>query len=352
MGKRQIVEPLNMDFEDVVERVAKHTPERYEGEVEPVLNDGEGGVLDVNQKNQRERADIDEGKEIISNFTKPLTFSKCCPLLKWPGGKTSELQEIQPRIPKHKRYFEPFFGGGAVYFNTINTQAFVNDSHCELMLFYKMIKKQDTDFFALLNDFIEVWNKRSITRKEIYLQIRDRYNQNQSSDIEKALDFFILREYAYAGMFRVNSSGKFNVPFGAAYVNKNIQKKIDYLKSDAVIAKMNKLNISNNDFKYFLNEFSFNENDFMFVDPPYNCSFTKYGEEDFSLKDQDRLRDYLISFKGKFMLVTQYTDYIRKLYEPYNLYTYIYDKKYRFNIKGRFNRNAKHALITNYVPNI
>ena len=276
----------------------------------------------------------------------------CKPLLKWPGGKTGEISEIAPRIPPHNRYFEPFFGGGSVFFSQIEKPSYVNDIHHDLMKFYECVKNKNDHFFSLLNDFIDDWSCRADDREAIYMETRLRYNNIKETTIQKTVDFFILREYAYGGMFRVNKKGKFNVPFGHPYVNKDIQKKIDYLNSGTVFKKLKNLELHNLDFEEFCNKFKFNENDFMFVDPPYHCVFTQYNGCSFDEPDQERLADYLMSFKGKFMLVTQYTDWMRELYSSPKLIIHTYDKQYRFNIKGRFNRSVEHALITNYDQNI
>ncbi len=220
------------------------------------------------------------------------------------------------------------------------------------MMFYKCVKSQNIDFFLLLSNFIDEWDRRADDRQSVYMEIRARYNSIEKPTVQKAVDFFILREYAYGGMFRLNSRGKFNVPFGYAYVDKDIRKKVDYLNSLPVLEKFENLELHNVDFQDFSKRFKFSKNDFMFVDPPYNCSFTKYNEHDFNVDDQKRLADYLMDFKGKFMLVTQYTDLIKKLYKSKKLNIHTYNKKYKFNIKGRFNRAAQHALITNYDTSI
>ena len=275
----------------------------------------------------------------------------CKPLLKWPGGKTDEISEIAPRIPPHNRYFEPFFGGGSVFFSHIDKPSYVNDSHHDLMKFYECVKNQDECFFSLLDSFIDDWNCRTDDREAIYMETRFRYNNIEETTIQKAVDFFILREYAYGGMFRVNKKGEFNVPFGHPYVKKDIQKKIDYLNSGIVFKKLKNLELHNLDFEEFCNNFKFNKTDFMFVDPPYHCVFTQYNGCSFDEPDQERLADYLLAFKGKFMLVTQYTDLMKGLYSSPKLSIHTYTKQYRFNIKGRFNRAVEHALITNYDQN-
>ena len=271
--------------------------------------------------------------------------------MKWPGGKTGEILEIAPRIPPHDRYFEPFFGGGSIFFSQINKSSYVNDSHHDLMMFYKCVKNQDAHFFSLLDNFIADWNRRADDRPSIYMEIRSRYNSAKEATIQKAVDFFILREYAYGGMFRLNSMGEFNVPFGHAYVKKNIQKKVNYLSSDSILQKFENLELYNVDFEEFSKNFIFNEHDFMFVDPPYNCIFTRYNGHSFDVSDQERLASFLLDFTGQFMLVTQYTDLMRELYDSSKVSVHTYDKQYRFNIKGRFNRAVQHALIINYDQN-
>ncbi len=275
----------------------------------------------------------------------------CKPLMKWPGGKSSELSEIVRLIPGHNRYFEPFFGGGSVFFDAIYKPSFVNDINPDLMGFYRCVKKQEASFFKSLDNFLERWESRQDKRKSIYLEIRERYNNTTKTTPQKIVDFFILREFAFGGMFRFNSSGEFNVPFGNGYANKNIRSKIDYLRSKMVRTKMNMVDLYNCDFEVFMRRFTFSTSDFMFVDPPYNCSFTKYGADDFFEEDQRRLATALLGYKGKFMLVCQYTPLIKDLYKNKGLFLHAYEKRYKFNIKGRFNQTVKHLAITNYDQN-
>ncbi len=184
----------------------------------------------------------------------PNVYGNCKPLLKWPGGKTSELKEIIPRIPEHSRYFEPFFGGGALFFNTIIKTSFVNDLHADLMFFYKCIRNENSEFYSLLKEFVLVWEE-SDDKQSIYMKVRKRYNSTNVTSVQKAVDFFILREYAYGGMFRLNVKGEFNVPFGHIYINKNIQKKIDHLSSVEVVSKLKNSALYNLDFKDFAKNF-------------------------------------------------------------------------------------------------
>lgn len=285
-----------------------------------------------------------------------MNLTPCKPLLKWPGGKWSELPLITPRIPDHQRYLEPFFGGGSVFFGAISTDTcFANDAHQDLMGFYEMVKESHKGFFSKLYDWVGIWEESPISDKEeMYYSARDRYNSNPKLNIDRAMDFFLLRQLSYGGMFRVNSNGKFNVPFGRAYgLNEGtLRKKVDHLLSDEVAQKMEKIRLHSLDFQEFFDHVGDGAYDFVFVDPPYDCAFSKYGSRDFDSTDQKRLADCLHSFKGKFMLVTKITPLIENLYlDSGKFHVLPYDFKYKFNIKGRFPRDSKHAIITNYDPN-
>ena len=263
---------------------------------------------------------------------------------------------IVPRIPEHERYLEPFFGGGSVYFDAISADyCFANDINSDLMNFYSHVKSQHERFFLELYEWIEQWERFPLSGREVmYYEVRDRYNSNSSSKVIRAIDFFLLRELAYGGMFRVNSNGKFNVPFGKSYGRNTdiLRNKVDHLRSELVIAKMQKINLHSFDFQQFINsERGEGQKEFMFVDPPYDSVFSKYGHNDFNTVDQRRLADCLKSYSGHFMLVVKATPLIEELYFYCDqLHVEFYDLRYKFNIKGRFSRNSRHALITNYEP--
>ena len=282
-------------------------------------------------------------------------LAPCQPLLKWPGGKRSEMPIIAPRIPKHKRYFEPFFGGGSVYFDTITASlSYANDSHADLMMFYHCVKQQSVDFFDVLFRFVEEWERATIEdRNALYYCLRNRYNSSNGSVSCRAAEFFLLRELAYGGMFRVNGNGEFNVPFGRQYAAKNLRAKVCYLQSGAVISKMRQLQLSTKDYAEFLSGFKFDKDDFVFLDPPYDTSFSQYDQTDFNADDQRELAHILYGLKARFMLVSKLTPLISQLYlELKRLFVYRYEYKYKFNIKGRFSRQSSHVLITNYDPYI
>lgn len=178
-----------------------------------------------------------------------------------------------------------------------------------------------------------------------YMFIRALYNKYDNSEY-----FYFIREYCYSSMFRYNSNGEFNVPYGGiSYNRKNFQRKIDYIKSKELQAHFVNTDIYNLDFEEFLDEIKLTKNDFIFLDPPYDTDFSSYVNNTFDKQDQERLADYLINkCPAKFMLVIKNTDFISNLYDKKGLYITSFDKTYMVSFKGRNNRDCEHLLITNY----
>ena len=178
-----------------------------------------------------------------------------------------------------------------------------------------------------------------------YMFIRALYNKYDNSDY-----FYFIREYCYSSMFRYNSNGEFNVPYGGiSYNRKNFQRKIDYIKSKELQSHFVNTDIYNLDFEEFLDKIKLTKNDFIFLDPPYDTDFSSYVNNAFDRQDQERLANYLINkCPAKFMLVIKNTDFIFDLYSNKGLYITSFDKTYMVSFKGRNNRDCKHLLITNY----
>lgn len=178
-----------------------------------------------------------------------------------------------------------------------------------------------------------------------YMFIRTLYNKYDNSEY-----FYFIREYCYSSMFRYNSNGEFNVPYGGiSYNRKNFQRKIDYIKSKELQSHFVNTDIYNLDFEEFLDKIKLTKNDFIFLDPPYDTDFSSYVNNAFDRQDQERLANYLINkCPAKFMLVIKNTDFISDLYSNKGLYITSFDKTYMVSFKGRNNRDCKHLLITNY----
>ena len=173
---------------------------------------------------------------------------------------------------------------------------------------------------------------------------------NRLSKPRKVAIYLFIREYCFSSMFRFNQDGEFNVPYGGvSYNKKSLQEKKKYYKDKRLKKLLNNTHFFTKDFYDFLEKISINENDFMFLDPPYDTTFSEYDKNSFDLTDQKRLADYLLTeCPCKFMLVIKKTDYIDSLYQNKGLRIIEQDKNYFVSFKNRNKKNVKHLIIMNY----
>ncbi len=185
-----------------------------------------------------------------------------------------------------------------------------------------------------------------------YMYFRYLYNNKSKLKLSNSFYcavFYFVRDYCYASMFRYNANGEFNVPYGGiSYNRKDFSKKIEYVTSEELKKYLSNTELYNLDFEDFCNKIELNENDFMFLDPPYDTEFSTYAKNDFNKNDQVRLANYLKNTKAKFMLVIKNTDFIYNLYNVKGLYIKTFDKKYLVSFMNRNDKDVEHLLITNY----
>lgn len=199
-----------------------------------------------------------------------------------------------------------------------------------------------------LNDNIE-----TAIKSALYMTFRAEYNKMANAgihnDYHSAL-FFFIRNYSYAGMFRYNDKGDFNVPYGGiAYNGKSMIKKINYYRSKYLEEKFNKTSLYNLDFEVFLEHTKPTSNDFVFLDPPYDSEFSTYARNEFTKNDQKRLANYMIDkCKAKWMMVIKNTDFIYNLYNRPGIFIRSFDKKYLVSFMNRNDKKVTHLIITNY----
>jgi DNA adenine methylase len=166
-----------------------------------------------------------------------------------------------------------------------------------------------------------------------------------------AANWYFVREFCYASMFRFSRKGNFNIPYGGiAYNKKNFRQKVDNIFSKDVSYVFANATFYNLDFEVFLKQTKPSANDFIFLDPPYDSEFSEYDQNVFTKSDQQRLRDTLFEARAKWMLVIKETDFIRSLYESPKCRFIEFDKTYTYNVRGRNNRETKHLIIINYDP--
>lgn len=195
-------------------------------------------------------------------------------------------------------------------------------------------------------------NVEGAVRSAFYMSIRARYNGARLSDLRnegRVADFFFLREFAYAAMFRFNGRGEFNVPYGGmSYNRKSFAGKVDVLYGSAMLGRLQNTTWRCTDFETFLGEVQPNETDFVFIDPPYDSDFSRYDNRSFDSRDQERLQWALDGLPAKVMIVIKDTPLIRRLYRSDRWRMAETDKTYMWTIKSRNERDVVHLTITNY----
>jgi DNA adenine methylase len=210
----------------------------------------------------------------------------------------------------------------------------INDVHKELITFYKEIKNGNSN---KIYDFMKNHNND----ENEYYKIRDDMEIKNTLDI--ANKFYYLRKTCFRGMMRYNKNGNFNIPYGKyKTINFEDLKNTDY----EILLK--RTEIHNDDFEEIFKLYN-NNNNFMFLDPPYDSVFTDYGYCKFNKDKHEILAKCFKETKIKCLMVIGKTDFIEKLYKDYIVDEF--DKNYRFKIhSGRISNeiNTKHLIIKNY----
>lgn len=280
------------------------------------------------------------------------------PVIKYRGGKSREIPRILKYIPdKFNRYIEPFFGGGAVYFYIEPDKAILNDINTRLMTFYRQLKNQYPIMRAQLDDLQRQYEKNQLAYKklkaehpdervpnaneDLYYRLRELYNHPDGTYLDGVLYFFINKT-AYSGMIRYNSNGEYNVPFGR-YPNFNTQ--IITSRHSELLQTAELFNLDYSEI-FAMAE----EDDFMFLDPPYDCVFNDYGNIDmmngFDEAQHRRLAADFRNLTCRALMVVGKTPLTEELYSDYIVDEYY--KNYAVNIRNRFNNDKMHIIIKNY----
>ena len=217
------------------------------------------------------------------------------PFVKWAGGKRQLIPIITSHIPnKFERYFEPFLGGGAVFFHLISqnkkSKWLISDLNSDLVLSYITIRDNIKELISALEFHAKNYAKNSST---YYYKIRE---NNPKSQVDKVSRLIFLNKTCFNGLYRVNSKGKFNVPLGK-YINPNIVNKENLLAVSKTLQSKDII-IKCQDFEDALK--SAGSDDFVYLDPPYQpvsttASFTSYTDNNFDFTDQKRL---FVKFKS------------------------------------------------------
>lgn len=240
------------------------------------------------------------------------------PILKWAGGKRQLLEEIIALFPKDFEdgsFHEPMFGGGAVTFHIEPKVGTINDINSRLMRFYEVVKNRP-------DELIEESENHQYGNNEVdYYNAREEFNKpvrgEELNKVREASLLLYLNRTCFNGLYRENSNGKFNVPFGD-YSNPDWVREDQIRECSKVLQN---LEIWNEDFEYILGKSE--AGDLVYFDPPYQpvsetADFTQYSKEGFDFEEQVRLRDTCVELDEKnvlFVLSNSWAKPVRELYE-------------------------------------
>ncbi len=241
---------------------------------------------------------------LINTPTNEVEPIKARPFIKWVGGKNGISKKILEHLPNEiENYYEPFLGGGAIFFNARNRvkNAFLSDVNGELILVYKIIRDEIDTLIETLK-----FHKASHS-KDYYYHIRSMHNLD--NPVEMAARFIYLNKTCYNGLYRVNKNNEFNVPMGS-YKNPAI------LDEDNLRACSEVLQDVNLEFGSFEN-LEVHKNSVVYCDPPYDETYNQYTSNKFERDMQEKLRDKAIEWSkqgAKVIISNADTNYIRELY--------------------------------------
>jgi DNA adenine methylase len=276
----------------------------------------------------------------------------CHPFVKWAGGKNQLIPQIIRLMPsRFARYFEPFLGGGAVFFHTAsyNRNAFLSDINVDLINAYKIIRNNVEELITALKYHQDEYSK---SPKSYYYQLRDK--TKGLNKIENAARFITLNKTCYNGLYRVNKKGLFNVPIGR-YKNPLICDPVNLRKMSIVLSQSASY-LGVIDYKKILVEKA-DKDDFVYLDPPFHpisntANFTSYTNSGFSFEDQKELATIFkeLTRRGcKLLLSNSNTEEIRRLYSDFSHLTELALVNRSINAVGSKRVGHVELLIRNYT---
>ena len=271
------------------------------------------------------------------------------PFVKWAGGKRQILDKLKQYIPEeYDTYYEPFIGGGALFFELSPKKAVINDSNEELINVYQVLCDEDK-----FNKMIRLLNSHEANHsEEFYYELRNKdRNKNtfkRLSDYTRAARTIYLNKACFNGLYRVNSKGEFNVPFGKknkvnTYEDSNLNLISYYLTN-------NEITILCEDFEKSVENAK--KGDFIYFDPPYDSdthTFNSYTEEGFGKEEQIRLAKVFkeLSERGCYVMLSNHnTSLVKELYQDFNIH--LIEAKRNINANGKKRGKVEEVIITNY----
>ena len=261
-------------------------------------------------------------------------------ILKWAGGKRSLVQAILSTFPldyKGRVYHEPFLGGGAIFFTVKPSRGTINDINPRLVNFYRVVRDKPAELVKEASKFSY--------ERETYYRLRDRFNGGGLNDVEDAAILIYLNKTGYNGLYRVNSKGKYNVPFGT-YRNPTIVPEEDiYAASKA----LKQVELRSEDFSYLLE--AAREGDLVYLDPPYEplsrtSNFNTYNPTGFRWEEQVRLSETIRELdRGGVLFTLSNSEPVKKLYRGFKIATLKVNRS--INTKTESRGPVSEIIVTN-----
>lgn len=283
----------------------------------------------------------------VKRIAKSDSSSKAKPFLQWVGGKREMIEQYKHLIPnKFKTYYEPFLGGGAMFYYLRPQKAILNDNNRELITTYRGVKNFPEETIKYLNEL------KKHHSKALFEKIRNLDREmnifNELNDAEIAARMIYLNQTCFNGLYRVNQKEQFNVPIGSS-LNRLISDPNTIKKASATLQNVE---LTNSDFTDVVKNAE--KDDFVYFDPPYyplskNSDFTRYTKEKFYIEDQERLKntiDNLTKQNTKIMLSNSDCAYINDLYRNYNIHKV--NSSRNLNCKKDRRGKVSELVITNY----
>lgn len=299
--------------------------------------------LNLNDFLTKSRTNLEKSQ--IANRRKKSIVDIPKPFMKWAGGKRQLLSQINNYLPEtYNTYFEPFVGGGAMFFYLLPPNSVLIDINEELINAYKVIKNNIEELIPAL--------KQHINDKDYYYKIRklDRnpIEYSELTDVQRASRIIYMNKTCYNGLYRVNKSGEFNVPFGE-YKNPKI---CDEENLRAISNALQNVKIYHDSFIKVLDLAK--KNDFIYFDPPYaplssSANFTNYNKEDFGFNEQKTLFQTFkkLDKRGcKILLSNSYIEFILDLYQDYNIHELTATRQINSDPSKR--GKIKEVLVSNF----
>ena len=297
---------------------------------------------------QRRKSTVESIVRFINNVTIPSPR----PFIKWVGGKQKIIHELLKRVPnegQYYRYIEPFAGGSALLYRLKFSEAIINDINSELINTYQQVK----DHPIKLSQLLESYENNEETFYRIRKMDRDPNYLSNTTKLERAARFIYLNKTCFNGLYRVNSKGHFNTPFGKYKTDS--YKNQALLEIDSEFFNFKNVQFLNTDFEKVLG--LADENTFVYLDPPYDpisktASFTGYSENGFDIEDQIRLKkecDRLTEIGTKVMISNHNTPLIMELFQVDSRYNFeIINVQRNIAAKSKSRIVVEEVVITNY----